>query len=936
MTTLATSSAVEFEEWYTEWKSEQVAAGHILFAPADRLLTTEYAKKVINGQIIASKKVVLAAKRHLNDLKKQGTKHFPWIFVEETGHRPIRFIEKFCKPSQGDYDQLVFQPWQHFCIGSLFGWVHKDTGIRRFREGLIFIGRKNGKALALDTPIDTPSGWKTMGELQKGDFVYSVDGKPTRIIATSEVMYDHDCYKVTFEDGEEIVADADHIWTVVTKNSRRMKRGYFDTTTKEMLSDFVRVRPDGKGSEYKYRVPVPEAVEYEDRNLDIHPYMLGVWLGDGYSAGPRIILSPEDSELLDNIYQVGYGSKVSVNRDGNWVASIIPRDGVLFVKKLRSLNVLNNKHIPESYLRSSVQQRMELLRGLMDTDGYAEKRGQCEITQKNKVIIDGISELLSSLAIKHTVRQKNARCNGKDAGTVYTVLFYVSKENSCFKLTRKHERLKDRLASRMSNKSIVSIEAHPSVPVKCIAVEHESKLYLAGKKHTATHNTTMISGVSNYAVSQDGESGARVYLLSNAKDQAKLLFDESKAMVEASPTLRKNFVALRDSIKYNKTKSKIEARASDSKKLDGLNTHLGVFDEIHEFKDYKLINVIKKSRGSRKQPLILYITTAGYQLDGPLINYYEQATDVLDGVIEDERTFYFMAELDSEEEFDRPDLWIKANPSMGVSLHLPTLREDWEKDKRTPAERSDFITKQFNIFVDNADESFLDFATLKKNNKVIDPDDLKHIPCVGGFDLSDSEDFTSACLEFPIVETGEVFVLSHTWVPYKKVTLDNEKLPFREYEKEGLLTIVKEEYIRKELVYDWFVEQSKKYIIELITYDPAKAFGLVESLNNYGFKTEVVRQGSLTLGPAVDDVKERFIDGNVIFNNNRLFRWYVNNVKMVEDRNRNKLPTKIGRYRKIDGFAAFLNAHTEVMKKMLVPQSSGNVEFLSISNLLGR
>lgn len=590
MTTLATSNAFDFEEWYTGWKSEQVRAGNILFDPSDRLLTTEYANKVVNGQIIASKKVVLAAKRHLRDLKRQGTKHFPWIFVEETGHRPIRFIEKFCKPSQGDYDQLVFQPWQHFCIGSLFGWVHKDTGVRRFREGIIFLGRKNGK-------------------------------------------------------------------------------------------------------------------------------------------------------------------------------------------------------------------------------------------------------------------------------------------------------------------------------------------------------TTMISGVSNYAVSQDGESGARVYLLSNAKDQAKLLFDESKAMVEASPTLRKNFVALRDAIKYNKTKSKIEARASDSKKLDGLNTHLGVFDEIHEFKDYKLINVIKKSRGSRKQPLILYITTAGYQLDGPLMNYYEQATDVLDEVIEDERTFYFMAELDSEVEFDRPDLWIKANPSMGVSLHLPTLREDWEKDKRTPAERSDFITKQFNIFVDNADESFLDFATLKKNNKERDLEDFKHVPCIGGFDLSDSEDFTSACLEFPIIETGEVFVISHTWVPIKKVNLDNEKLPFREYEKAGLLTIVNEEYIRKELVYDWFVEQSKKYIIEMITYDPAKAFGLVESLNNYGFKTEVVRQGHLTLGPAVDDVKERFIDGKVIFNNNRLFRWYINNVKMVEDRNRNKLPTKIGRYRKIDGFAAFLNAHSEVMKRMVAPAGSGDIQFISINDL---
>ncbi|MEC2797686.1 terminase large subunit, partial [Bacillus thuringiensis] len=206
--------------------------------------------------------------------------------------------------------------------------------------------------------------------------------------------------------------------------------------------------------------------------------------------------------------------------------------------------------------------------------------------------------------------------------------------------------------------------------------------------------------------------------------------------------------------------------------------------------------------------------------------------------------------------------------------------------------------------------------------------------CIGGFDLSDSEDFTSACLEFPIIETGEVFVFSHSWVPEKKVLMDNEKIPYREYERMGLLTIVKGEYVKKEDVFDWFVEQSKLYNIELITYDPAKAYGLVVSLQKHGFETVVVRQGYLTLGQAVDDVKERFIDGNVIFNKNRLFRWYVNNVKMIEDRNRNKLPQKQGRYRKIDGFAAFLNAHTEVMKKFVDVQGNADIGVVSMKDLL--
>ncbi|ARF67223.1 terminase [Paenibacillus larvae subsp. pulvifaciens] len=563
---------------------------HVLNKPSSELLATWYAEQVIKTNITASKKVILACERHLNDLKRAGTEVFPYVFDEEKAHRPIRFIEKYCKPSKGNFKQLILQPWQHFILGSLFGWVHKETRLRRFKEGLIFVGRKNGK-------------------------------------------------------------------------------------------------------------------------------------------------------------------------------------------------------------------------------------------------------------------------------------------------------------------------------------------------------TTLISGVSVYGVSKDDENGADIPLLANSMKQARLLFDEAKAMIKASPKLKKRFRPLRDVIHYDKTFSKIEPQASDSEKLDGLNTHIGVFDEIHEYKEYKLINVIKNSRGAREQPLLIYITTAGYQLDGPLVNYYEQGTDVLSGVYPDERTFYFLAELDDEKEFDHPEMWVKANPNMGVSIKLSDMVEEWEKAKRTPSERNDFITKRFNIFVNNSEESFLDYETIKKNNKERNPDDFVNIPCVGGFDLSDSEDFTSACLEFPIYETGEVFVISHSWVPEKKVLLGNEKIPYYEYEEMGLLTIIKGEYVKKEYVYDWFVEQSKLFIIEKIMFDPAKAFGLVEKLKAYGFETELVRQGHLTIGPVVDDAKERFLDGNVIFNNNRLFRWYINNVKMGNDAKYDRKPKKQGRYRKIDGFAAFLDAHSEVMKKFVMAQGNGNIEFVSVSSL---
>lgn len=592
MMTMKNSTTFNYKDFdYKKWVDDQIKNGAILIKPSEKSLTTRYAEMLIDGTIVASKKNILAAKRHMRDLSRQGTKEFPWIFVEEKAHRPIRFIEKFCRPSKGNFKQLIFQPWQHFTIGSTYGWVHKDTGIRRFRESLVFVGRKNGKS-------------------------------------------------------------------------------------------------------------------------------------------------------------------------------------------------------------------------------------------------------------------------------------------------------------------------------------------------------TMISGGSLYTSSKDGENGADVYLLANTKQQAGIIYDEAKKMVLKSPRLRKQFRAKRDEISYPKTLSKIEHRASDSDKLDGLNTHFGVFDEIHEFKNYELINVIKNSRGSRTQPLIMYITTAGYQLDGPLVDYYEDSEDVLNEIVDDERTFYFMAELDDARDMHNPLHWIKANPNIGVSLDLEIMIEDWKKVQTKPEEKTDYITKQFNMFVRSGAHPFISAEVLRRNKEHIPIEELLGRNCIGGYDLSDSEDFTSACLEFPL-DDGRVFVLSHSWLPEKKVIANNEKIPYREYEKLGYLTIVPDEYIKKEYVEEWFIKMSKLYSINMITFDRAKAYRLNESLKNHGFKTNEVKQTPMHLGPIVDDLREMFIDGKVIYNEDRLLRWYINNVTIKQDRNKNNFPQKQSRYRKIDGFAAFLNAHSEIMKTMVEPAGEGNVEYMSVSELMG-
>lgn len=432
--------------------------------------------------------------------------------------------------------------------------------------------------------------------------------------------------------------------------------------------------------------------------------------------------------------------------------------------------------------------------------------------------------------------------------------------------------------------------------------------------------STMVAGNASFGVSKDDERGADVYLLANSKEQASIVFEEAKEQIRAS-NIEQRFKVLRDVIRYPATGGTIKHRASDSCKLDGLNPSMAVFDELHAYQDFKLINVIKRGMNKRKQPLAIYITTMGTVLDGPLMHYYQLFADaMIEGKLRDDvadRLFTFICEQDAAEEIEQPDTWIKANPSLGVLLDLEQLKTDWERSKNIPQERADFICKQLDIFANASETKFVEWEVLKRNKGDFPVEGLVGRSCYGGFDLSSSEDFTAAALEFPL-DDGRFFWLCHSWVPQKKVDMDNEKIPYYEYAMQGLLTIVPGEYVRYELIYEWFLERSKEYDIRSIGYDPANATMLVRMMEGMGLPMQRVRQGSLTLSAPMKSLKEILIDGLLVTNNDPMCRWYLDNVKVrSEARDRdlgNMLPTKAGKYKKIDGFAALLDAHVEYMR----------------------
>lgn len=432
--------------------------------------------------------------------------------------------------------------------------------------------------------------------------------------------------------------------------------------------------------------------------------------------------------------------------------------------------------------------------------------------------------------------------------------------------------------------------------------------------------STMVVGNGAYMLSKDGERGAEVYTLANSKEQAKIIYEECSAQVKSSPLLSKHLRVTRDGIYFDPTNSKMQPLATDSRNLDGRNVHFGVFDEIQEYTHYKLINVIKAKTKKRKQALILYITTLGTVIDGPLMDFYILGGKILDNdpaisQRASDRMFVYIDEIDESDDPDDVSCWGKANPSLGVLLDKDDLIDEWERCKLVPAERSNFINKQLNVFTMVDELSFLDTKTIMVNNRTLDIEKLKNQLCYGGFDLAETNDFCSACLEFPL-PNNDFFVLEHSWVPRKKIKEDKEKLDWLTLEKDGVLTFVDKDYVEYELVLEWFLKQRELYRIDSIGFDPAKAFMLVNEMRSQGFILNEVRQGELTLTNPLDNLKERFIDGNIIHNKNKLFYWYLGNVKLTKrGPNATYLPTKQHKNRKIDGFAALLNAHCEWMRK---------------------
>lgn len=357
------------------------------------------------------------------------------------------------------------------------GLIEPVTASARSRLGQRITFVVQDEALALDTPLPTPTGWTTMGDVRAGDRLLGADGNPVTVVRATEVQTDRDCYRVTFADDSSVVTSDGHLWhTKVASSAAKPKV----RTTGEMVRDGRR-----------FRIPVPRPYELPVVDLPVDPYVLGYWLGDGSTGQAYLTVGEIDlTETLANLRGCGFEPRVA--RYADRAPSVKLSNGSGYqgadrpanVKALQALACYRRKHVPVEYFRGSREQREALLQGLMDSDGHITVEGHCTFVGNDQLSAD-VQCLLRTLGImSKRVWRENHEYR---SGGIWKVNFVPRHGVQPFRLRRKADRVRD---SRDSDwVSIVRIEPVESVPVRCVEVDAPDHLFLAGEAGHVTHNT---------------------------------------------------------------------------------------------------------------------------------------------------------------------------------------------------------------------------------------------------------------------------------------------------------------------------------------------------------------------------------------------------------------------------------------------------------------
>lgn len=420
--------------------------------------------------------------------------------------------------------------------------------------------------------------------------------------------------------------------------------------------------------------------------------------------------------------------------------------------------------------------------------------------------------------------------------------------------------------------------------------------------------STLAAGLALYMLFADREPGAEVYSAAADRDQAHLVFDEAKAMVESSPALLRYAQVYKRSIVVPRDRNTYKVLSSDAFTKHGLNASGIVFDELHAQPSRDLYDVLNTSTGARRQPLMVMITTAGYDRNSICWEQHEYAQRILDGIVDDSSYFAFIAGAAQEDDWTDPIIWAKANPGLGVTIKMDYLVEQAAQAKDSPGYQNTFRRLHLNQWTSQEDR-WLDIAAWDGCKRELP--DLAGRVCFGGLDLASTTDIAAFSLVFPPLDADEPYwIMPFFWIPKENMVerARRDRVPYDVWTRQGLIEATPGNVIDYDFIEHRITALAEQYDVQEVAFDRWGATLIYQQLEARRISMVQFGQGFASMSPPMKEFNRLILDTQVAHDGNPVLRWMADNVTVRQDPAGNIKPDKARSREKIDGVVATVMA----------------------------
>lgn len=420
--------------------------------------------------------------------------------------------------------------------------------------------------------------------------------------------------------------------------------------------------------------------------------------------------------------------------------------------------------------------------------------------------------------------------------------------------------------------------------------------------------STISAGIALALLMIDNEPGVEVYSAAADRQQAAIVFDAASTMVQESPALARFAEPYRREIRVPKLNGVYRVLSADAPTKHGLNAHGVIFDELHAQPNRELWDVLATSMGARRQPMLVMITTAGYDRESICWEMHDYARQVLAGAVDDPSFFSYIAAADDDDDWTDPAVWAKANPGLGETVKLDYLESECERAKNVPAYQNTFRRLHLNQWT-SQESRWLDMMAWDKCS--VDLPELANRPCFGGLDLASTTDIAAFVLCFPPLGDDDLYwLLPFFWVPEENMVerARRDRVPYDAWVRDGLVNATPGNVIDYSYIRATVNQLGQAYQIREIAFDRWGAELLRQQLEEDGFEMIQFGQGYASMSAPTKEMLRMVLAQGISHGGNPVLRWMADNVVVKQDPAGNVKPDKSKSREKIDGIVAAVMA----------------------------